>query len=240
MRFAALRRRRARRGDGVTGLPDRNRFHRDSDGLGRGAGEQPVQPRPRHGRGVDGRCRAVLGALLGRRQQFQREAIAGDAERLVEFGLGAVRAALFDGGGDIGAETHLAAEIGALAVLGVAFRLPGRIAGGALFGVLSVDGALRGAKLAFEVGRPRLDPVQFGAGFVGERFGDGELGHPLALSTLPLAKLAQALHGFCHDWEASRFWRPSAAGRSASRGGRGVRKSGSSASRSAAPKGFHT
>ena len=136
--------------------------------------------------------------LDGRCEQFEREAVAGDAERRVEFGLGAVRAPLFDRRGDVVSEPDARPEFGALAILGIAFRRPGHGACGALFGFLVVDRDLRGAKLAFQVRRAALDGVEFGALFVVQLVDQGQLGHPAALLGLALPKLPKAFLCGCH------------------------------------------
>ena len=167
--------------DGVTGRADRNRFKRDADALGSGAGEQSIQPRPRRRRGVDARNCPVLdarGPLFGRRQQFQRKAVAADPDGLVVFGLGTDRAALFDCRRYIAAEPHLGAQLGARAVLAIARRGVAGIAGGALFGFLILNRRGGGADLAFQVRGVVFDCVEFGSRFVVECVGNRQLGNP--------------------------------------------------------------
>ena len=62
----------------------------DADALGGGAGEQPINPAARRGRRIHTRC--LTG--LGRGQQFDRDAVAGDADGRVEFGLNPIGRAL--------------------------------------------------------------------------------------------------------------------------------------------------
>ena len=210
LRFPALRSRRARRGHGVTRLAGRNRFHGDADRLGSGAGEQPIQPAARHGRGVDRRCRSILGALgalFGRGEEFEWEAIPGDPDGRVVFGLGAVRRPLLDSRRDIGAHPHLAPQLGALAVLDIAGGGAGSRAGRALFGIFVVDRDLGRTQLALQVRRALLDGVELGARLIGQRLGRGQFGHALALFGLAFAKLAKAFDGLSHGWEASRSLR---------------------------------
>ena len=167
-----LRRAGARRGHGIGRGADRNAFHRDAEARGGRAGEQPVEPTARRGHRVHVSRGAGFDAgraLFGRRKQFEREAIASDAKRGVEFRRGAVRAALFDCGRDVRAEFHLGAQFGPLAGLGIAFRLAGSLAGGALFGLLGFDRDRGGANLALKISGAALDRIKLGAMFVGKR-----------------------------------------------------------------------
>ena len=162
-------------------------------------------PRPRHGCGVNGRCRAVLGAcgaLFGRGEQFERETVSANADGVVVFGLGAVGAALFERRRYIAGQLHLGAQLGALAVLGVANGSVARRAGRALFGFLGLDRDGRSAKLALQVRGAGLDSVQLGARFVGQIVGDRQLGHPAAFLRLAFAKLAGASFEW-ESWESS-------------------------------------
>ena len=167
----------------MRGGADRNAFHRDADALGGGAGEQAIHPTARHRRGIDARNCPVLdarGPLFGRRQQFQREAVAGDPNGFVVFGLSTGRAALFDRRRDIPGELHLAPQLDALAVLGIARRGFAGRAGRALFGLLGLNRRGGGADLAFKIGDAGLDRVQLGSRFVGERVDNRQLGNPAA------------------------------------------------------------
>ena len=104
--------------------------------------------------------------------------------------LRAVRLAAASGGGQVPEKARLGAQFQALAGLGV-----GRIVAllGALLDFLRIDRHPRRPDLALEVRRAGLDPVQFGAGFVGQALGGGEFGHASPLPRLPLQKVVQPL-----------------------------------------------
>ena len=167
-----MRRAGAGRCHGKARRADRNGLHRDSETHCGGPGEQAVEPTARRGHRVHvsrGAGFDACGPLFGRRKQFEREAIASDAKRGVVFGLGAVGRSLLDRSRHIGGELYLFPKFSPLAVLGVAFRLAGSLAGGALFGLLGFDRDHGGAQLALQVRGAGLNSVEFGAMFVGKR-----------------------------------------------------------------------
>ena len=96
--LAALRRTRARRGDGEAGGASRYAFHGDSEPHCGRLREQAIQPSARHGLNINAGRLAILGASnpqLRRREQFEREAVRPDPDSRVQLALGTVNGPVF-------------------------------------------------------------------------------------------------------------------------------------------------
>ena len=192
--LAALRRARARRGDGEAGGARRDRLHGDPEPHGGSLREQAIQPSARHGLNISAGRLAILGASnpqLGRREQFEREAIGPIPTAAFNSPSAPSTARILDCRENVAAHANLGAEFQPLAVLGVqALFVAGR-GRVALFGFLGLDRRRGGADLAFKVRGAGLDGVEFGARFVGEFVGNCQLGNPAAFLRLAFAELAQ-------------------------------------------------
>ena len=113
-----------------------------------------------------------MAADTSRRLQFRLRAIGHPASRRVH---------------EIVCQHRLGAQLDPLALLGVRRGRRARLG----FPFLSFQSDGRGAGLSFQVRRPALDRVQFGALLVAQLIDEGKFGHSAAFARLPITKITE-------------------------------------------------